>query len=266
MDRLNPELLKLLKPETLRALQQHLEEKQADEQVVVSDKYEAGVSEDFGLSQFWYNQHTSQHLALEALTLGGIADEESKKRVGFISTPSAFRAALNTVTKKNLTNVELYLFEFDRRFERAFPKHFVFFDFNKPLEIPQDLAGTFDFLIADPPYLRPDCHLPMLQTMRFLAKSKDTRLAFCTGATMTGVLYEQGFLPVHFEPQHSSGLANQFRLFTSYESDHSGGQWEAADVEKDSYYIEYLERKKDGQQPAEGVAGASDKDSKTSKQ
>ena len=48
---------------------------------------------------------------------------------------------------------ELYIFEYDRRFEEVYPAEYVYFDFNEPLDIPSYLQHSFDIIHFDPPYL-----------------------------------------------------------------------------------------------------------------
>ena len=58
---------------------------------------------------------------------------------------------------------------------------FVFYDFNNPLSVPEDHHGTYDFVLADPPYLNVDCMTKTGQTMRLLARSDDTPMLLNTG-------------------------------------------------------------------------------------
>jgi 16S rRNA G966 N2-methylase RsmD len=41
--------------------------------------------------------------------------------------------------------------EFDEKFK--IEKGFVFYDFNKPLDLPAELKGNFDFILIDPPFI-----------------------------------------------------------------------------------------------------------------
>jgi 16S rRNA G966 N2-methylase RsmD len=41
--------------------------------------------------------------------------------------------------------------EFDEKFK--IEKGFVFYDFNKPLDLPAELKGKFDFILIDPPFI-----------------------------------------------------------------------------------------------------------------
>jgi len=47
------------------------------------------------------------------------------------------------------------LLEYDERF--GVFKEFIKFDFEKPMQLPLELKGSFDRIIADPPFLSEDC-------------------------------------------------------------------------------------------------------------
>lgn len=65
---------------------------------------------------------------------------------------------------------EVYIFEYDQRFGKAYPAQFVLYDFNKPLEVPEHLWGQCDYILADPPYLNAQCISQFFKTMQLLAK------------------------------------------------------------------------------------------------
>lgn len=73
---------------------------------------------------------------------------------------------------------EVYILEYDRRFE-IHGENFVFYDYNKPLDLPQKLEKhSFDLVVADPPYLSEECLRKTAETVKFLAKEK---ILLCTG-------------------------------------------------------------------------------------
>ncbi|ETW04588.1 hypothetical protein, variant [Aphanomyces invadans] len=159
-----------LSAETLAALQAHLATAKLNE--------ESEVSEDFRLSQFWYDSRTGDALAAEAF-------EQSKGGpIAFVSTPAAFKAlkALHPDRK------DVYLFEYDHRFEEKYPTEFVFYDYNTPLALDSKFQHFFDYVLVDPPYLNINCMSKFAQTMRFLSKDVSARgqiqtpNAFITGA------------------------------------------------------------------------------------
>ena len=73
---------------------------------------------------------------------------------------------------------QVTLLEYDRRFE-IYGDDFVFYDYNKPLELPEALQKeSFDMVIADPPFLSEECLRKTAQTIKLLAKGK---ILLCTG-------------------------------------------------------------------------------------
>lgn len=47
----------------------------------------------------------------------------------------------------------VHIFEYDRRFGQAYPDAFVFYDYNEPQKVPDELRGSVDYILMDPPYL-----------------------------------------------------------------------------------------------------------------
>jgi EEF1A lysine methyltransferase 1 len=127
------------------------------------------------------------------------------------------------------------LFEFDERFA-AYGGDFCFYDYKNPLKVPQEMAGSFDVVVADPPFLSEECLTKTAVTIRFLSKHK---VLLCTGkifhyslktsfdwffylagATMTELA--ERLLQVKqlkYIPEHKNNLGNEFRCFTNYDCD-----------------------------------------------
>jgi hypothetical protein len=193
------------------------------------DSCNAGVSEDFGQSQFWYTTETSEKLAKEALSVGGTADDiVGFKRIAFVSCPSAFKASLRFVDD----STDCTVFEYDRRFGDVYGDQFCYYDFNHPRAIPEEFHHVFDYVMADPPYLDPNCMAKTIETMKLLARDENTPMCFNTGAVMAEAIYKHaGFRETRFHPEHASKLGNEFSSFTNYEPANMGG-WYELDEEK----------------------------------
>ncbi len=58
--------------------------------------------------------------------------------------------------QKSFPGVSAHLFEYDHRFEK-YGSDFTFYDYNQPLDLPQQHAQGFDTVVADPPYLVSHC-------------------------------------------------------------------------------------------------------------
>ena len=131
-----------------------------------------------------------------------------------ISCPTAFVEIMKEYPESNA-----YLFEYDRRFA-IYRDRFVEYDYNEPLAFKDadELVGSFDFILADPPFLSKECFENVAKTVKFLAKDS-TKLLICTGAVMEAdikTLLDAKMTSFH--PEHSGGLANEFRCYTNYPS------------------------------------------------
>lgn len=84
--------------------------------------------------------------------------------------------------KENIEKIDIKLFEYDKRFE-LYGEDFLFYDYNKPLEIDTKLDKYFDLIISDPPYLSQECHIKTGMTVRKIGKD-DFKLIVCTGLNL----------------------------------------------------------------------------------
>lgn len=69
------------------------------------------------------------------------------------------------------------LFEYDKRFE-VIGKDYIFYDYNFPLNLPEQLSKSYNLVIADPPFISEECLKKVASTILFLAKDK---IVLCTG-------------------------------------------------------------------------------------
>lgn len=95
-------------------------------------------------------------------------------RVACVCTPSVYQK----LRALHGARVSVRVFEYDRRFA-VYGDDFVFYDYNRPLDLPGDVAaGSFDLVIADPPHLSEDCLRKTAETVKHLARG---RILLCTG-------------------------------------------------------------------------------------
>ena len=87
-------------------------------------------TEDWQLSQFWYDDATSDALARECVRAAGEGG-----RVACVSCPSLF-FALRRLFPGDEDKDRARLFEFDKRFAKV-GQQFVFYDYKSPLDIPR---------------------------------------------------------------------------------------------------------------------------------
>ncbi|RXN18131.1 lysine N-methyltransferase n6amt2 [Labeo rohita] len=124
------------------------------------------------MSQFWYSEDTAARLAEEVLQQAG-----GHGRIACISAPSVYQK-LKQLESTRSDSVSAVLLEFDKRF-KAYGDEFVFYDYNNPLCLPEDLLPqSFDIVIADPPYLSEECLSKVALTVKYLTKGK---ILLCTG-------------------------------------------------------------------------------------
>ncbi len=79
-----------------------------------------------------------------------------------MSTPSIYFSLTNPDVIKASK-----CFEFDRKFDVG-DGGFVFFDYNHPTNLPEELKGTFDMIVADPPYITSETWYNYSKTISYL--------------------------------------------------------------------------------------------------
>ena len=94
-------------------------------------------------------------------------------RIACISCPTLY----TRLHSLNQTACVIICLEFDRRFS-DFGDSFVFYDYNEPVALPAELKGSFDLVVADPPFLSEECLRKTAQTVHYLTTKK---ILLCTG-------------------------------------------------------------------------------------
>ncbi|KAJ3592206.1 hypothetical protein NHX12_007334 [Muraenolepis orangiensis] len=197
-----------LSAHTLAALQEFYTSTGPD--ATPADKFAVGaVGENWNMSQFWYDDETATRLAEEVIHEAGDGG-----RIACVSAPSVYQK-LKQGALEGSDHVSVVVLEFDRRFA-TYGDDFVFYDYNEPLALPAALRGSFDVVLADPPYLAHECLAKVAQTVKFLSKGK---VLLCTGAIMEDDARDLlGLKMCDFLPKHNKNLANEFRCFANYTS------------------------------------------------
>ncbi|KAK6232352.1 hypothetical protein SCA6_002425 [Theobroma cacao] len=250
-----------LSSHALAALQEFLKEQSqslADHETVETEGGGTGsesevalVTEDWRLSQFWYDPETARTVAQEVLSLCS----DSNYKVACIACPTLY-----AYLKNMDPNISVQLLEYDKRFEQ-YGSDFTFYDYNQPEDLPLELKHTYQVVVADPPYLiveyedvlasllvylvifnilmetksKPlnqfytsskECLEKVTQTISFLVQPQKSYLLLLTGEVQRDRAAELlGLYPCNFRPQHSSKLGNEFRLFTNYDPGERLGGW-----------------------------------------
>ncbi|KAJ1857010.1 Protein-lysine N-methyltransferase efm5 [Coemansia sp. RSA 1822] len=212
-----------LSADTLALLQSFLSEKQEQEERFAQLQEAADTEfqntkkidmsyfqEDWQLSQFWYDDATSDFIADRAF-----ANTQDGDHIAFISSPTAYVTFRNKYERSNA-----FVFEFDQRFD-VFRDQFVHYDFNHPVEFAraQDMKHKFKFIVADPPFLNEDCLAQTMETVKFLA-AEGAKVMIDTGAVMEDLALKLiGARITNFRPAHKGGLANEFRCYATFNDD-----------------------------------------------
>ncbi|KAK6244009.1 hypothetical protein QUC31_010418 [Theobroma cacao] len=215
-----------LSSHALAALQEFLKEQSqslADHETVETEGGGTGsesevalVTEDWRLSQFWYDPETARTVAQEVLSLCS----DSNYKVACIACPTLY-----AYLKNMDPNISVQLLEYDKRFEQ-YGSDFTFYDYNQPEDLPLELKHTYQVVVADPPYLSKECLEKVTQTITFLVQPQKSYLLLLTGEVQRDRAAELlGLYPCNFRPQHSSKLGNEFRLFTNYDPGDRLGGW-----------------------------------------
>ncbi|CAG2240743.1 EEF1AKMT1 [Mytilus edulis] len=199
-----------LSAHTLAALQEFYTEQNKQEQTLIEAQQgnlkELEISEDWQLSQFWYNETTATRLAEEALRAVG-----EQGSIACLSSPTAYKK----LRELKPDSVTLKCLEYDTRFQ-VYGDDFLLYDYKEPLKFPKDWKNWFDLVIADPPFLSEECLCKTAVSIKYLAKDK---IILCTGAVMTDLADKLlGLKPCVFQPQHTNNLQNEFRCYTNYDS------------------------------------------------
>lgn len=193
-----------LPQDTLAVLQQFY-----DEQTKVEEN---SVSENWQLSQFWYDDETATLLAREVLRL--LPKNNSDEAVAFISCPTAYEK----LREIGFGDRTVKLLEYDKRFGIRYPEHFVHYDYKQPTELPFEYVARFGVIVVDPPFLADECIEKTSETVRWLSKSvSSSKLIVCTGAVMKKKCKELlNVDQIKFQPKHANNLANEFRCYTNF--------------------------------------------------
>ena len=223
-----------LHPATLAALAEFRREKEEAEARAAheaeDDSAKLLITEDYGESQFWYSEETSQFLAEEACWC---REQLGRGEVVFLSSPSAYKAYRSLERKRGGSSGGsgggAHVFEYDARFA-VFGEAFVKYDYNHPLEgIPERLLGQCSVVMLDPPFLNRDCLAGFAETVRALQlPTGETRVLLATGAVQIAFARELlGLRPTQRPILHAGGrLSNPFALYTNYAHEETLRGWD----------------------------------------
>lgn len=135
------------------------------------------------LNQYWYSQHTIRTLLSEVT--------DHAKRCAFLSTPSLYFSLASKAPGEDATDDEKLeyqraaalrknsrLFEFDRQWQCD--AGFVFYDFQRPDQIPVQYMGCFDYVVVDPPFITREVWARYVETIKLIIKPPEDPVATTT--------------------------------------------------------------------------------------
>ncbi|XP_011864411.1 PREDICTED: N(6)-adenine-specific DNA methyltransferase 2 isoform X2 [Vollenhovia emeryi] len=196
-----------LSSSTLAALHEFLLEKEERENLL--KRIAEGVripDTPFDEDWFWYNDDT-----IAAFVRGALNSTPANGKVALVSCPTLYGKL-----KKECGDRQVTLFEYDSRFE-IIGEDFIPYDYKFPLDVPRNMSGQFDLVLADPPFLSEECLTKTAVTIKFLAKKN---IVLCTGAVMAELA--ERLLDVKkcdFVPGHKNNLANEFCCYSNFSFD-----------------------------------------------
>lgn len=157
------------------------------------------------LNQYWYSVPSINQLLAE------VRNENPKPiRAAFMSTPSLF------FSLSPGERAECAVLDYDRQWEGE--RGFYFYDFNDPEAIPEEIQGTFDMVVIDPPFVQEECWRKYATSAQLLLKEGGKVLL--TTILERAELLEQllGVHPNAFRPSIPN-LVYQYHVYTNYDSE-----------------------------------------------
>lgn len=193
------------------------------------DTFRKTFGESWQLSQFWYSAKFVRQLSELIFNIvspshspsPSLIPNEPKEvtaafgdaRVAFLCCPTAW---VGFVHQFPSLKSQAYVFEVDKRFHALSKTCFVYYNLHEPETVPSELLGTFDVLVADPPFLNVDTQNKVATTAKLLAKKEGAKLLLCTGdsiADEASKMYGEPALErLELEVEHH-GLANAFGIW-----------------------------------------------------
>eukprot|EP00357_Protocruzia_adherens_P024200 CAMPEP_0114989586 /NCGR_PEP_ID=MMETSP0216-20121206/10282_1 /TAXON_ID=223996 /ORGANISM="Protocruzia adherens, Strain Boccale" /LENGTH=187 /DNA_ID=CAMNT_0002352585 /DNA_START=21 /DNA_END=584 /DNA_ORIENTATION=+ len=157
------------------------------------------------MNQYWFSPKTIQKLISEIQGTG-------HKKVAFISTPSLYFSIPKDDEELKSNSKVL---EFDKGFAKD--PNFVFYDFNEPENVPEELKHSFEMVVIDPPFITRDVWSKYATTAKLLMKP-DAKALLCSIEENADMLKElMGVQKCAFKPSIPN-LIYQYTFYCNYEA------------------------------------------------
>ncbi|KAJ7072622.1 putative N6-adenine methyltransferase-domain-containing protein [Mycena amicta] len=194
------------------------------------EEYRKVFAEDWQLSQFWCGlfwvcvglrptmRHPGTRQAFAerfAALLHKLCDPDTS--IAFLCCPTAFVAFQHLRPLKGAK-----LLEVDGRFGVLAPKHFIHYDLEEPLALPDHLTNSVDIAVVDPPFLNEYTNEHLVTTLQHILRPS-AKLFVITSTSVESVLQHLYDAPplgplrrTKIEVLHGQ-LRNDFGCWTSWE-------------------------------------------------
>eukprot|EP00239_Pterosperma_sp_CCMP1384_P012926 CAMPEP_0197866530 /NCGR_PEP_ID=MMETSP1438-20131217/44263_1 /TAXON_ID=1461541 /ORGANISM="Pterosperma sp., Strain CCMP1384" /LENGTH=155 /DNA_ID=CAMNT_0043485101 /DNA_START=436 /DNA_END=903 /DNA_ORIENTATION=+ len=137
--------------------------------------------------------------------------EAHGKRIAFLSTPSIFFSLKNKELKANSV-----LFDLDPQWTNL--PNYVVWNFNEPLGYPEEMKGTFDYVVIDPPFITEEVWQLYIESTKSLLTPGGKVLGTTIVENKEQLDRELGCKPQVFAPSIPK-LVYQYSLYVNYESE-----------------------------------------------
>jgi hypothetical protein len=194
------------------------------------------IGEDPTLNQYWYSAHTIRAIIDELESTPNNATNDNagattRLRIAFLSTPSLYFSLTPGVGSVQESSI---LFDFDTQWSNH--PNYQFFDYNDVEgTIRDEMRGTFDMCVIDPPFITKDVWAKYATAAKLCLRPSSSSLdggggggggkIMCTtvaeNETLLNTLFGGGIRSVKFMPSIPH-LPYQYRLFVNFEPTSSG--------------------------------------------
>ncbi|KAL8292740.1 hypothetical protein RQP46_001352 [Phenoliferia psychrophenolica] len=188
------------------------EEEEVEKPVMDVETFRKLFQEDWQISQFWYSTPFATHLA-SFLKSQSSTSLDTPIKVAFLCCPTGFVAFQHAYPElRNSTR----LLEFDQRFALMAGRSFVRYDLDEPDVFPEELRGSVEIAVLDPPFLNEITNRKLAQTLSQLLHPTRGKLVLITAESVECLptVYSSPplgpILKSSIKVQHANNLANDF--------------------------------------------------------
>lgn len=179
---------------------------------------------DWQQSQFWYSDAFSKQLSIALHSLcDQLAQPDASQKIAFLCCPTAYVGF-----QHHSQHPGARLLEYDHRFESFAGSAYTHYNLYEPeANLPEELIGSVDVAVCDPPFLNAATNECIAKTLRRLLRP-DGKVVLLTSTSVAhllptiydappiGPLYE-----TKIQVEHAGGISNEFAVWTNWSKDWS---------------------------------------------